>query len=420
MNTERLFRTTALYTVLFALFLNYMGIGLVFSLFPQLCFDTTLGFLPLHATHIERSVILGILLALMPLTQFFFSPLLGIYSDSMGRKPLLVRSLSIGFLGYFLGAWAIIHASLSMLLVSRVLVGISTSNSSVIAASLADLSPKEKRAQYFSLYCMSVGCGLAVGPLLGALLSQKGLSWTSYSLPFLAAGTMTLLNLVSIFFCFPKYDQKIDTLQKYISPIRLVIHSFFEKKMRLYFAMAFVFYFGWTFFWEFVSVTLMHTMSYKSEEIGFLYAVGATSYTLSALFITRKLLSKMAIHTLMPFSLLATSFLIGSFALIHTTTPLFISIIFIQFFLSMIFPLLTSYVSQNAKDTEQGKAIGMLLAVKAAACSLGPLCSGFLFSLSAWTPVVIGSCCLMIAGVLSFYYFSSSRKETNYLEPSSD
>ena len=406
MQNQSILKKSSLFTVLSVLFLNYVGVGLVFPLFPQLCFDPSLGFLSEQATALERSVILGILLATMPLTQFFFVPLLGAHSDVVGRKPLLIKSLVMGVIGYCLGALSIVQSSLSLLLLSRVLVGISTSNSSVVAAALADMSAKNERAPSFALYGMSVGCGMVVGPLLGAMLSQKGLSWTSYSLPFFAAGLMTLTNLFSTLFFFPKYAQKVKEEKDYLSPLTLIKRSFSDPDRRIYFLMAFTFYFGWTFFWEFIPVTVMHTMGYKSEEVGTIYSTGAIAYLILSLLATKQLISKMPIQQLLPLSLGALSLLVAALTLVTSTETLFCFIIFQQFFISCIYPLFSTYISENSLDTEQGVSLGMLLATKAAACSLGPLFSGFLFCLSPFSPIIIGFSCLALSCCLALYFFS--------------
>lgn len=401
-------------TSLFALFLNYIGIGLVFPLFPQLCYDQNLHFLAPTASETERSVILGILLCLMPLTQFFFSPLLGTLSDRYGRRPLLVKSLAIGIIGYGMGAYAVSHSSLSLLFLSRIIVGISTSNSSVVAASLADISTKEERASQFSLYGASTGAGMTVGPLLGAFLSNKGLCpWGSYELPFIAAGTMTFFNYLAVLLVFPeKTGQRtigIDT--PCTAPHKLLIDSFFEKKLRSFFLIAFLFHFGWTFFWEFVPVTVMHTIGYPSQNIGYIYMTGAFSYVIISLLITRKLLAKRDIALLLPLSTGLLGIFIGLLFFIQNKTQLFQLVILQQFFLSCIYPLLSAYVSMNAASDSQGKALGMLNSIKAIACSLGPLCSGIFFSFSSWSPVIIGVASLSLSSLFSIRFFTILRKK---------
>jgi DHA1 family tetracycline resistance protein-like MFS transporter len=413
MNNQKKVRYTIAATSLFALFLNYVGVGLVFPLFPQMCYDTNIALLSPAASSMERSVVLGVLLAIMPLTQFFFAPLLGSLSDEQGRRPLLIKSLFIGFLGYCIGAYAVAHSSLVMLFLSRIVVGISTSNSSVVAASLADISSKEERASYFSLYGTGTGAGMAVGPLLGALLSNKSLCpWASYSLPFLAAGLMTLLNLLAVLMYFPK-ETSLCRKAPSIKPVacyKLILDSFFEKKVRLFFLIAFLFYYGWTFFWEFVPVTVMHTIGYPSQNIGYIYMTGAISYVILSLFITRKLITKIAISVLLPLSIGFLALCIGITGEISSTPQLLYLVIVQQFFLSCIYPLFSTYISMNSSEESQGRSLGMLNAVKAMACSLGPLCSGLFFSLSSLVPIIIGVATLSLSSLFAFRFFATQKK----------
>lgn len=420
MNNQKDISFTVTATSLFALLLNYIGIGLVFPLFPQLCYDTQFHLLTETATLTERSIILGLLLSIMPLTQFFFAPLLGTLSDEQGRRPLLIKSLSMGIIGYGLGAYAVFSSSLLLLLLSRVIVGISTSNSSVIAASLADSSSKEERASHFSLYGTCTGAGMALGPFIGALLSNHELfSLASYALPFIAAGFMTICNLLAVLKFFPKKTgQQIQERppSERIQSHKLLWDSFFEKKFRLLFLVAFLFYYGWTFFWEFMPVTVMHTIDYPSRNIGYIYMTGAIAYVILSLILSRKLVSKIDISLLLPISTGVLAFFIGLTGMVQNTFQLFELVIVQQFFLSCIYPLFSTYVSKASSESHQGRALGMLNAVKALACSLGPLCSGMFFSLSALGPVIIGVLSLALSGLLGWKFFSLLQREKMVLE----
>lgn len=412
MNNSKTSNLATSLTVLLILCLNYVGVGLVFPLFPQLCYDHSISLLASTASDAERSIVLGILLCLMPLTQFFFSPLLGAYSDVQGRRPLLIKSLLMGCLGYCMGAYAIAHNCLWLLFLSRVFVGIATSNSSVLGASLADMSSKEDRASYFSFYGMSVGAGMTLGPLLGAFLANKSFSWASYSLPFIAAGIMTFCNLLAVFVFFPKHNslQKIKQTPDHVSPLKLLIDSFLDKKLRMFFIVAFFFYFGWTFFWEFIPITVMQTIGYPADEIGYIYIVGSIAYVALSLLITRKLVVKMDISFLLPCCIALLALFIGLTYFASTTATLYTLICCQQFLLSCLYPLLSAYISKNSSETTQGKSLGMLTSIKAAACTLGPLSSGLLFFLSTSTPIILGVITLLIALVCSLLLFAPWKK----------
>ncbi len=128
--------------------------------------------------------------------QFFFSPMLGAWSDRFGRRPvILISCLGLG-LDYIFMAVA---PTLRWLFVGRVISGITTSNVSTAFAYVADVSPPEKRAKQYGLLGAAFGVGFIIGPAVGGLLGH-------YSLraPFWAAAVLSLLNFLYGAFVLPE------------------------------------------------------------------------------------------------------------------------------------------------------------------------------------------------------------------------
>ena len=107
-------------------------------------------------------------------------PLLGTLSDRFGRRPvILLSNLGLG-LDYIL--MAVAH-SLPLLLVGRVISGITSASISTASAYIADVTPPEKRASAFGLIGSAFGVGFVVGPALGGFLGsfdprRMGIVWS--------------------------------------------------------------------------------------------------------------------------------------------------------------------------------------------------------------------------------------------------
>ena len=183
-------RPAALGFIFVTLFLDVLGIGLVAPILPKLIEEFTGGNVS------SASSILGWLVALYALMQFFCSPATGSLSDRFGRRPVILVSLFGSGLDYLLLAFA---PNLAWFFVGRIVAGITAANLTAATAYIADVSPPEKRAQNFGLIGAAFGLGFIAGPALGGILGKFGLR-----LPFFAAAGLALLNWLYGFFVLPE------------------------------------------------------------------------------------------------------------------------------------------------------------------------------------------------------------------------
>src|ERR1700732_3314201 len=129
--------------------------------------------------------------------NFFQRHCLGAISDRWGRRSVLLVSIFGIGLNFFITA---ISPWLWLLLVSRLIGGASGASFTVAGAYVADVTTKEERSRSFGLLGAIFGLGFICGPVLGGLLSTYGLR-----LPYYAAATFSLLNLLYGFFFSPAF-----------------------------------------------------------------------------------------------------------------------------------------------------------------------------------------------------------------------
>ncbi|MDC5337086.1 TCR/Tet family MFS transporter [Acinetobacter baumannii] len=178
----------SLFIIFATIALDAIGIGLIFPILPLLLQDMT------HSTHI--AIYMGILASLYAAMQFIFSPLLGTLSDRWGRRPVLLISLAGSAVNYLFLSFS--H-SLILLLVGRIIAGITSANMAVASTYIVDVSQENNRAKYFGLINAMFGACFIIGPVLGGFLSEYGLR-----LPFLVAAILTGLNLLFAYFILPE------------------------------------------------------------------------------------------------------------------------------------------------------------------------------------------------------------------------
>ena len=167
-----------------------MGIGLILPVMPALLQEVNGGGVG------SAALWNGALTFAFAIMQFLFGPTLGSLSDRYGRRPILLVSLFIMAADYLVMA---LTQSIWILLLARIIGGITAATQATAAAFIADISPPEKRAANFGLVGAAFGVGFVLGPALGGLLAEFGAR-----APFYAAAALAMLNLILGYFVLPE------------------------------------------------------------------------------------------------------------------------------------------------------------------------------------------------------------------------
>lgn len=391
-----------LFILLFAAFVDWMGIGLVYPMFSSMLFHREIHLVCPETSDAVRGFWLGILLALMPISQFISSPIVGSLSDQKGRKPLLKQCLIFGIVGYAIAVVAVEMSSLSLMLLSRVILGISAASAAVVGASLADLSTPEEKAKNFGLLSMAAGIGFTVGPFLGGKLSDPlFLGIGGYYLPFLFSGVITFLNLLLVLYFYKEthFKRKEVTFSLHQSLGNLK-KAFKLPGIRVVFIVVFVFCFGWSFYWEFLPVTWINRYGMSAAEIGDVFAYAAFFYALSCGLLIRPIVNRVNPPAVLFFSL----FLVGLYVFLLLFHPekmlLWAYFPLQQFFIALLFPTAAAMVSNYVKEDAQGEMMGILQSVESGAVAVSPLLSGVFVGLNYDMPVIVGGCAFLLAAAI--------------------
>ncbi len=167
-------------------FLNMMGATVVMPVLP---------FITQRYVQDPAAVALwvGLLASTYSLCSLLAAPALGALSDRLGRKPVLLVCLVGSAVGYVIFG---IGGAIWVLLLGRVIDGLTGGNISTIFAYLADVTPPEERAARFGLTGAIMGAGFMVGPAIGGLLAQFGLATPVYVAAAVSLATAALSLLV--------------------------------------------------------------------------------------------------------------------------------------------------------------------------------------------------------------------------------
>ncbi len=175
-----------IYFILFTLVIDAMGIGLIMPVMPDLIRDVR------GADLADAAIWGGILAAAFAVMQILFSPLLGNLSDRFGRRPVLLISMFFLAIDSLLMAFA---SSIWLLLIGRIIGGITAATQSTATAYVADISDPAQKAANFGLVSAAFGFGFIFGPILGGSLSEFG-----PRAPFIVAAGLAGVNFLFGFF----------------------------------------------------------------------------------------------------------------------------------------------------------------------------------------------------------------------------
>lgn len=134
----------------------------------------------------HSALLVGVALGAYGLTQAVFQIPLGMLSDRLGRKPVIVGGLLLFFLGSVVAASA---DSITGVIIGRALQGAGAIAAAVMAM-LADLTRDEQRTKAMLLIGITIGgafvVSLLLGPVLDGAIGVRGIFWLTAGLALLA------------------------------------------------------------------------------------------------------------------------------------------------------------------------------------------------------------------------------------------
>ena len=183
-------RRAAIAFIFVIVVVDILALGIIIPVLPKLVEDFMGGDTP------RAAVIYGAFGTVWALMQFLCSPVIGVISDHVGRRRVILLScLGLGLDYVFMA----VAPTLGWLFVGRVISGITSSTIATAFAYIADVTPSEKRAASFGMVGAAFGLGFVLGPALGGVLGT-----VNPRLPFWVAAAMALANTLYGVFVLPE------------------------------------------------------------------------------------------------------------------------------------------------------------------------------------------------------------------------
>ena len=192
-------------TLMFVVFVDLLGQGLVFPIINALVMKPATGFLPEGTSTAVRHLDYGLVIGAFFLAWFLGVVYVARVSDSIGRKNALLVCLGGALAGYAITIVSLYLNSLWLLILGRAVTGFTAGNQPIAQAAMVDGSTDDAdRDRNMGFIITGVSFGLVGGPIIGGLLSDPELlgGVASLKLPFYGAFVLVLIaiGLVIAFF----------------------------------------------------------------------------------------------------------------------------------------------------------------------------------------------------------------------------
>lgn len=199
-----------LITLLLALFIAFLGIGIIAPIIPIYAVD-------LGAT----GVTLGLMIAAFSVSQGALQPVVGNLSDRKGRKRFLVTGLSIYAV---VGLAYTLATSVEQLILIRLLNGVGSAMiAPIVMAYIGDLAPEGEEGKYMGMLNVALFAGIGAGPMLGGVFRDVlGINATFYAM---SALTTASLGLILAFLPRQRSDRKTPVTAGLLTKLRQMLRN---------------------------------------------------------------------------------------------------------------------------------------------------------------------------------------------------
>nr|ALV85564.1 major facilitator superfamily protein [uncultured bacterium pA1] len=400
--------------VIFTVFLDLLGFGIVIPILAPLFLDRGIGILAPDTPFGVRTAILGALISIFSVMQFFGAPVFGALSDRYGRKPMLLLALGGTLVGYLCFAWGITTRNLALLFFGRALDGFMGGSISIANSAIADVSDAASKPRNFGLVGMAFGLGFILGPFIGGKLGDPSVApWFTYATPFWFAAGLTVLNilLVAVRFAETNMNRRHTPVSAFTG-FRNLAKAFRMKNLRTLLLTVFLLGFGFNFFTQFFQVFMVEKFAYAQSQIGDIFAYIGLWVVITQGTLTGRLAKRHPPARILEYSMLALGLSLPLLLVPRHAAILYAILPFIAVANGLTMPNTTSLVSGAAGPESQGEVMGLQQSIQAVAQAAPPLISGFVVALHVNLPIMISSLSVLAAWAVFMLFFERRPKET--------
>ncbi len=327
--------------------------------------------------------------------QFIAAPLIGIYSDKYGRRPVMLVCISGSILGISIVAFTLLFnwsnikyvlpavplLPIYLLFIARLIDGISGGTVATATTVLADISTPETRAKTFGLIGVAFGLSFLLGPTISFIFI--GQSTNSYLIPVLIATIIPFINFLLVFFYLPetKPREKDNTLsnQPKSNPFKGIFAPFKENNIKRLSLAFFIYFIAFTGLTTILVFFLQNSLLWSiKDSLGPLIVVGIVAIVVQGGLIG-PLVKEFGEFKL---TISGTGFIFFACALLITFpennsgTYIYLAVSFLAVGAGLITPCIRALISKRIDKNSQGSILSSLQGLQSLGSVLGYILAG--------------------------------------------
>ncbi|MDK1102479.1 MAG: MFS transporter [Actinomycetota bacterium] len=362
-----------LITILLIVFVQMVGASLILPIVPLFA-KNEFGMSPMLIT---------LLVASFYAAQFVGGPILGRWSDKVGRVPILIISQIGTVISFVMFGMA---GAVWVLFAARLLDGITGGNIVVAQAYVTDITPKEKRAQALGLVFAAFGVAFFIGPVIGGLLVGIG-----PRVPYFAAAVAAAIVVLMTIFTL---DESMTTREREehqavaerlsfsealrVKPLMLALLIVFIAQLALGVVMATFALFG-----EAVLFT-----SNPELGVGILLAIVGFAQIVTQTALLGRAIVRFGETRVMSIAIVVRTTSLGLFAVATVVWVAGIGSALFAVGSGLLLPTLQALATRSVGDSMRGGVLGVFQSTTSLAIIVSTAASGLLFAVSPHMPYI--------------------------------
>jgi len=385
------------------LVVDTMGFGLIIPLLKPMFLDPQLKIIPQSSINMAYFYY-GLVLALYPLAICLGTPIIGMLSDRWGRKKMLLFSLYAVSLGLILCYIAVSSASIYLLILGRVITGLSSGSKALAQAIMVDISSARERAKYLSVIAIALTVGMVAGPLTGGIFSSSDIySGFSLSTPFVVAAILSFLTAILFQFMVPETNVKQHRKSwSFKQNLNAGLQILKQKNIGILLILFILLELSWSLFFQSSAVILGLKFQYDSRMVGYFITFLGLSMGVGLSSIFQYLIKHMKLTKLIRSCFLLNLFGFSVIFLMDNSIGTWLGSVPMTIGVGMAYTAILALLSKNIAQSLQGWLMGTVGALLALAWSITGFVSGFLSHLWLNLPILLSLLMTVIALLIAW------------------